>query len=152
MDAMIHPLSDVQSKKIGHGTKIWQYVVVLPEAEIGRNCNICANCFIENDVVIGNNVTIKNGVYLWDGLRIEDDVFVGPNATFINDIFPRSKKSYAQQKTIIKKGASIGANATLLPDLIIGENSMVGAGSVVIKDVGAHEVVIGNPAKWIRTL
>lgn len=150
---MIHALSDVQSVNIGANTKIWQYCVVLKGARIGANCNICANVFIENDVVVGDNVTIKNGVQLWDGVELSDDVFVGPNATFSNDLFPRSKQ-YPEEfpRTVVGKGASIGANATLLPGISIGEGAMVGAGSVVTKDVPAWTVVVGNPAKAIRSL
>lgn len=133
---MDYQLSDVQSKNIGEGTNIWQYCVVLPNAKIGKNCNICSHCFIENDVVIGNNVTIKNGVYLYGGITIEDDVFVGPNATFCNDRYPKSKnKDFKLEPILIKKGASIGANAIILPGVTIGENSLIAAGAVVTKDV-----------------
>lgn len=143
----IHRLSDVQSTSIGRNTKIWQFCVILPNASIGDNCNICSCVFIENDVIIGNNVTIKSGVQLWDGIIIEDDVFIGPNATFTNDIAPRSKQ-YPQEflSTRIKKGASIGANATILPGVSIGEYALIGAGAVVTKDVPAGATVIGNPA------
>lgn len=147
----IHPLSDVQSSTIGEGTKIWQYCVILPSAKIGNNCNICAQCFIENDVVIGNNVTIKCGVQLWDGITIEDQVFIGPNVTFTNDRFPRSQQrpeSFA--RTYVKLGASIGANATFLPGVTVGQNAMVGAGSVVTTDVPPGAVVTGNPARVQR--
>jgi UDP-2-acetamido-3-amino-2,3-dideoxy-glucuronate N-acetyltransferase len=147
-----HPLSDVKSTKIGAGTRIWQYCVVFAGAEIGVNCNICAQVLIESDVVIGDNVTVKSGVQLWDGLRIGDNVFIGPNATFANDIFPRAKQEYQQFRTVIKAGASIGANATILPGVTIGEHAMIGAGSVVTKDVPAQVVVIGNPAKIVRNL
>ena len=125
----------------------------MPNAKIGKDCNICSHCFIENNVQIGDRVTIKNGVYLWDGIRIEDDVFIGPNVTFTNDKFPRSKQypeKYAQ--TLVKNGVSIGANATLLPGLVIGENAMIGAGSVVTKSVPANESWVGNPAKFVRKL
>lgn len=151
--SFIHNLSDVADCTIGQGTKIWQFVVVLRGAQIGENCNICANVLIEGDVVIGNHVTIKSGVQIWDGTRIEDHVFIGPNATFTNDMFPRSKV-YPEKYLgiLIKKGASVGANATILPGITIGENAMVGAGAVVISDVPANAVVVGNPAKIIRFL
>jgi acetyltransferase-like isoleucine patch superfamily enzyme len=147
----IHHLADVQSKHIGVNTKIWQFAVILPRAIIGKNCNICAQVFIENDVVIGDNVTIKSGVQLWDGLRIEDDVFIGPNVTFTNDKFPRSKKNYPENfiKNIVKKGASIGGGAVILPGLVIGESAMIGAGAVVTKTVPPCVIVAGNPARII---
>jgi acetyltransferase-like isoleucine patch superfamily enzyme len=147
-EVFIHPLSDVKTKKIGKNTKIWQFCVILENAVIGENCNVNSHCFIENDVIIGNNVTIKCGVQIWDGLRIEDNVFIGPNVTFTNDRIPRSK-FYPPffEKTIIKKGASIGGNSTILPGVIIGEYALIGAGSVVTKDVGPYTVVYGNPAK-----
>ena len=142
---MIHSLSDVKSKNIGEGTNIWQFCVVLEGAKIGKNCNICSNCFIENDVVIGDNVTVKNGVSLYNGMRIEDDVFIGPNATFCNDKYPKSKnKDFKLEPIIIKKGASIGANATILPGVTIGENALIGAGAVVTKDVDKAEKVTGK--------
>lgn len=151
--SFIHPLADVAECKIGAGTKIWQFVVVLAGAEIGKNCNICAHTLIEGDVVIGDNVTIKSGVQIWDGTRIADNVFIGPNATFTNDLFPRSKQyPDAFSGITISKNASIGANATLLPGINIGRNSMVGAGSIVTRDVPDNAVVAGNPAKIIRTL
>lgn len=152
MNYSIHPLADVQSKDIGENTRIWQFCVVFAGAKIGANCNICAQVLIENDVVIGDNVTVKSGVQLWDGLRVENNVFIGPNATFTNDLFPRSKGAYQQLRTVIKAGATIGANATILPGLTIGENAMVGAGSVVTKDVPPNVVVIGNPARQVRKL
>jgi UDP-2-acetamido-3-amino-2,3-dideoxy-glucuronate N-acetyltransferase len=152
MSIFVHELSDVHSIRIGSGTKIWQYVVILKNAVIGEDCNICSHCLIENDVVIGKRVTIKCGVQIWDGLRIEDDVFIGPNATFTNDRYPRSKQEFALLQTIIKKGVTIGANATILPNLTIGENAMVGAGSVVTKDVPPNVLVVGNPARIIKTL
>jgi len=146
----IHNLSDVQSTNIGDETKVWQFCVVLKDAKIGKNCNICSNVFIENDVVIGDNVTIKCGVQIWDGLRIEDDVFIGPNATFTNDKKPRSKQYLDEFPiTTVKKGASIGANSTILPGVTIGEGAMVGAGAVVTKDVAPGATVIGNPAREI---
>lgn len=144
---MIHPLSDVQSKWIGKNTNVWQFCVVLPGAVIGENCNICAHVLIENNVQIGNNVTIKSGVQVWDGVRIEDNVFIGPNVTFTNDLVPRSKV-YPQQflKTLIKKGASIGANSTVIAGHVVGEYAMIGAGSVVTTDIPANTLWYGNPA------
>jgi len=149
----IHPLSDVQSQTIGKGTRIWQFCVVLPKAMIGANCNICAQVLIENDVIIGNNVTVKSGVQLWDGLRIEDDVFIGPNVTFTNDKFPRSKH-YPDNfpQTIVRKGASIGGGAVILPNIIIGVAAMIGAGAVVTRSVPDRAVVIGNPARIVGYL
>ena len=149
----IHPNSDVQSKQIGEGTRVWQYGVILPGAIIGRDGNICAHCFIENKVVVGDRVTVKCGVQLWDGITLEDDVFVGPNATFTNDREPRSRNAPATLlSTLVKKGASIGANATILPGLTIGEGAMVGAGAVVTKDVPPRTLVVGNPARVVRSL
>jgi UDP-2-acetamido-3-amino-2,3-dideoxy-glucuronate N-acetyltransferase len=147
---MIHPLSDVQSPHIGARTRVWQYVVILEGARIGEDVNICSHCFIENDVEIGHRVTIKSGVQLWDGLRIEDDVFIGPNATFTNDPFPRSRvRPAAFLQTRVCKGASIGANATILPGITIGDGAMVGAGAVVTKSVPPFAIVVGSPARVV---
>src|SRR5690606_17790747 len=145
-----HKLSDVQSEKIGEGTTLWQFVVVLPDAKIGENCNINSHVFIENDVVIGNNVTVKSGVQIWDGIRLEDNVFIGPNVTFTNEVVPKSKQ-YPKtfEKTIVKKGASIGANATIIAGNEIGELALIGAGAVITKCVGRNELWVGNPAKII---
>ena len=143
----IHPLSDVMSANIGQKTKVWQYSVILPKAVIGENCNICAHTLIENDVVIGNNVTVKSGVYVWDGITLKDNVFIGPCVTFTNDKKPRSKQ-YSNEfpKTVVEEGASIGANATLLPGITIGKNALVGAGAVVTKNVPENAIMVGNPA------
>lgn len=150
----IHQLADVQSVNIGDNTTVWQYAVILKGAVIGKNCNINCHTFIENNVVIGDDVTVKSGVYLWDGIEIKNNVFIGPNATFTNDKFPRSKQYPGIfQKTVIEKGASIGANATILGGIKIGEYSIIGAGSVVTKDVPAFSIVKGNPAKilgWVN--
>jgi acetyltransferase-like isoleucine patch superfamily enzyme/dTDP-4-dehydrorhamnose 3,5-epimerase-like enzyme len=129
---------------------VWAFAHVLEGAQIGRDCNICDGVFIEGDVVVGDRVTVKCGVQLWDGVRLEDDVFVGPNATFTNDPFPRSRKrpdSYA--RTIVKRGASIGANATVLPGLTVGSHAMIGAGAVVTSSVPSHAIVLGNPARIV---
>lgn len=149
--SFIHHLSDVASNQIGKGTRVWQYSVILENAKIGDDCNICAHTLIEGDVIIGNNVTVKSGVYIWDGTRIEDNVFLGPNATLTNDLMPRSKQYPDNFSGItLKRNSSIGANATLLPGIIIGEGAMVGAGAVVTKNVPDYAVVVGNPAKVIR--
>ncbi|WP_415325255.1 acyltransferase [Chryseobacterium sp. MMS23-Vi53] len=148
---MIHPLADVQSSNIGEGTNIWQFCVVLKNAQIGNDCNINCQVLIENQAIIGDNVTIKPGVQIWDGITIEDDVFIGPNVTFTNDLFPKSKnKDFKLEKTIVKKGASIGANATILAGITIGENALVGAGSVVTKNIPENEIWVGNPAKFLK--
>ncbi len=151
--SFIHPMSDVQSTQIGEGTKIWQFSVVLAGAKIGANCNINALTLIENDVMIGNNVTIKSGVQVWDGLRIRDNVFIGPNVTFTNDFTPRSKQCPDEfLKTTIERHASIGANATIIGGVTIGEYALIGAGAVVTKDVSAYALVYGSPAKqqgWV---
>lgn len=149
----IHKLACVETQSIGRGTRIWAFAHILPRAIIGEDVNICDHTFIENDVIVGNRVTIKCGVYLWDGVRLEDDVFVGQNAAFTNDPFPRSRQYLDKfPQTIVKQGASIGANATILPGLIIGKNAMVGAGAVVTKNVPDNAVVVGNPARIIRFL
>lgn len=144
----IHPLADVLSSAVGDGTSIWQFCVVLPGARIGSECNICSGVLIENDVVVGDRVTVKSGVQLWDGVTLEDDVFVGPNVTFTNDIVPRSKQRPAQfARTLVRKGASIGANSTIVAGHEIGRWALVGAGSVVTKDIAPHTVWRGNPAR-----
>ena len=147
----VHPQAIVESSHIGKATQIWAFAHVLPGAVIGEDCNLCDYVFIENDVVIGDRVTIKCGVQLWDGARLEDDVFVGPNATFTNDPFPRSKQYPSEfAKTVVQKGASIGANASILPGVTIGQNAMVGAGAVVTKDVPPNSIVVGNPARIVN--
>lgn len=146
-----HPNALVETDNIGADSKIWAFVHILSGAQIGSNVTICDNVFIENDVIIGDNVTIKCGVQLWDGMRVEDNVFIGPNATFTNDLYPRSKQHAEFQKrfklTFIHQGASIGANATILPGLTIGSHAMVGAGAVVTRNVPPYAIVAGNPAR-----
>jgi acetyltransferase-like isoleucine patch superfamily enzyme/dTDP-4-dehydrorhamnose 3,5-epimerase-like enzyme len=150
-DFFAHPNAIVESTHIGKSTRVWAFAHVLPGAVLGDDCNICDHVFIENDVVVGNRVTIKCGVQLWDGIRLEDDVFVGPNATFTNDPSPRSKQYPTEfLKTIVQKGASIGANATILPGITIGQNAMVGAGAVVTKNVPPNAIVVGNPARIVN--
>jgi acetyltransferase-like isoleucine patch superfamily enzyme len=149
----IHSLADVQSNKIGDNTNVWQFVVILPKAIIGSNCNICCNAFIENNVKIGNNVTVKSGVYIWDGTTIKDNVFIGPCVVFTNDLRPRSKNHLGvTTKIILNEGCSIGANSTILTGVKIGKFAMTGIGSVVTKNVLDYELVFGNPAKhkgWV---
>jgi UDP-2-acetamido-3-amino-2,3-dideoxy-glucuronate N-acetyltransferase len=146
-EAFIHSHALCETPHVGARTRIWAFVHILPEASIGEDCNICDHVFIENKVTVGNRVTIKSGVQLWDGLIIEDDVFIGPNVTFTNDKYPKSRHWQDNYSTtIIRKGASIGANATILPGLTVGENAMIGAGSVVTRDVPANATVFGNPA------
>ena len=142
-----HPQAIVESVKIGERTRVWAFAHILPGAEIGKDCNICDGVFIENEVKLGDRVTVKSGVQLWDGVTIEDDVFIGPNATFTNDLFPRSKHFPEKfEKTLVCKGASLGANSTILAGIVIGSNAMVGAGAVVTRDVPPNAIVIGNPA------
>lgn len=147
-DVFVHSHALCESKEVGAGTRVWAFAHVLPGARIGRDCNICDGVFVENDVVVGDRVTIKCGVQLWDGVTLEDDVFIGPNATFTNDHFPRSKvRPDAFLRTIIRHGASIGANATILPGIEVGSGAMIGAGAVVTRSVPPNAIVAGNPAR-----
>jgi acetyltransferase-like isoleucine patch superfamily enzyme/dTDP-4-dehydrorhamnose 3,5-epimerase-like enzyme len=144
----VHPQGICETDSVGPGTRIWAFAHVLPGARIGAECNICDGVFVENDVVLGNRVTVKCGVQIWDGISIEDDVFIGPNVTFTNDPFPRSKvypDTFA--RTIVRQGASIGGNATILPGIEIGVGAMVGAGAVVTRSVPPNAIVVGNPAR-----
>jgi acetyltransferase-like isoleucine patch superfamily enzyme len=152
MSHYIHPSAIVDTEEIGESTRIWAFVHILKNVRIGSNCNICDHCFIEGNVIIGNNVTIKSGIYLWDGIIIDDDVFLGPNVVFTNDIRPRSKNYKEPVKTLVKKGASIGANSTILAGTTFGEYAMSGIGSVITRDVPPYALVYGNPAKqngWV---
>lgn len=149
----VHPQGLCESTDVGEGTRIWAFAHVLPRAVIGRDCNICDHVFVENDVRVGDRVTVKCGVQLWDGVELEDDVFVGPNATFTNDKYPRSKQYPASfPRTVVRRGASIGANATILPGITIGEKAMVAAGAVVTRDVPAFAQVRGVPAREHKTV
>jgi UDP-2-acetamido-3-amino-2,3-dideoxy-glucuronate N-acetyltransferase len=148
----IHPHALVESEHIGPRTRIWGFVHVLRGAVIGADCNICDFTYIDEDVVIGDRVTIKGQMAVIDGMRIEDDVLIGPNATFVNDRFPRSKQPFHCATMVIGRGASIGGGATLLPGVNVGEGAMVGAGAVVTKDVPPFTVVVGNPARVVRTV
>lgn len=144
----IHQTAIIETSTIGKSTKIWQFCIILNGAKIGEQCNINALCLIEGNVTIGDRVTVKSGVQLWDGITIEDDAFIGPNVTFCNDKYPRSKRPPASfSKTLIKKGASIGANSTILGGITIGQNAMIGAGSLVSKNVPDGELWVGNPAR-----
>src|SRR5262245_18032729 len=146
----VHPQALCESQTIGKDTRIWAFAHVLAGAVIGDDWNICDHVFIENDVVIGDRVTVKCGVQLWDGLRVGDDVFIGPNATFSNDKYPRSKHYQKRvEQTHLGRGASIGGGAAILPGIRIGAQAMIGAGSVVTRDVPARAIVSGNPARIV---
>ena len=148
----IHPKAEVLTKAIGEGTRVWQFAVIAEGAVIGKNCNINCHSFIEGKVRIGNNVTIKSGVFLWNGVAVHDNVFIGPNASFTNDRFPRSKQHIEPVETVLQEGCSIGAHATIIAGIKIGRFAMVGAGSVVTKDVPCYALVYGNPARvmgWV---
>ena len=147
MPMKIHPSSDVQSKNIGPDTEVWQFTIILPGATIGDHCNINSHCFIENDVIIGNRVTVKCGVYIWDGITIEDNVHIGPNVTFTNDIYPRSKHKFEISKTVLKRGASIGGNSSIIGGITIGEFALIGAGSVVTNSIPNNTLWYGSPAR-----
>jgi acetyltransferase-like isoleucine patch superfamily enzyme len=148
--AYIHPQAIVETRDIGPDTRVWAFAHVMAEARVGAECNVCDHTYIDNGVVVGDRVTIKSGVYLWEGMVVEDDVFLGPQATFTNDRFPRSRQPWTCEAIVIKQGATVGAGAVVLPGITIGESAMVGAGAVVTKDVEPSTVVVGNPARVVR--
>lgn len=149
---MIHPLSDCQAH-VPNSTNIWQFCVILPGATIGENCNICSHCFVENKAIIGDNCVIKCGVQIWDGITLEDNVFIGSNVTFTNDRYPKARNAnWILENTLVKKNACIGAGSTILCGITIGQGAMIGAGSVVTKNVPAGELWSGNPAVFVRKL
>ncbi len=148
----VHPRALVESEDIGAGTRIWAFAHVMPGASIGADCNVCDHTYIDTGVVVGDRVTIKSGVYLWEGMFVEDDVFLGPQATFTNDRFPRSRQPWTCEGITIRRGASVGAGAVVVPGITIGERAMVGAGAVVVADVEAQTVVVGNPARAVRRI
>jgi len=152
MSIFIHPNAIVETSSIGENTRIWAFVHISDNVTIGENCNICDHCFIEKGVILGNEVTVKSGIYIWEGVTIEDNVFLGPNVVFTNDIRPRSKQFIEPVPTLIRKGASIGANSTILAGVKIGKYAMAGIGSVITKDIPNYALVYGNPAKikgWV---
>jgi len=149
-EVFIHPNGLCETASVGGGTRVWAFAHILPGAKLGRDCNICDGVFVESDVIVGDRVTVKCGVQLWNGLTVEDDVFIGPNATFTNDPFPRSK-AYLERpvRTVLRRGSSIGANATILPGIEIGAGAMIGAGAVVTRSVPPNAIVVGNPARIV---
>lgn len=142
-----HPLAIVETQEIGRGTRVWAFAHIMKDVRLGENCNVGEQCYLESGVVVGNDVVIKNGVALWEGVQVEDRVFLGPNCAFTNDLFPRSRIIKRRYKTLVREGASIGANATVLCGIKIGRYSLVGAGSVVTRDVPEFAIVAGNPAR-----
>ena len=148
-ECFVHEKAWCESSNIGEETKIWAFTHIMKGAVIGSGCNICEHCFIENDVKIGNDVTVKNGISIWDGITIRDKVFLGPHMVFTNDLKPRSKAhDYIQLKTLVEEGATIGANATVIGGIVIGKFAMVGAGSVITKNIPDHALFFGNPARF----
>lgn len=148
----VHPQAIVETSDIGPDTRVWAFAHVMPKARVGANCNVCDHTYVDNGVVVGDRVTIKSGVYLWEGMVVEDDVFLGPNATFTNDRFPRGGQPWIREDIVIKRGATVGAGAIVLPGVSVGERAMVGAGAVVTKDVEPDTLVVGNPARVVRRL
>ncbi len=151
-EPFVHPAALVESNDVGPGTRIWAFAHVMPSARIGADCNVCDHTYVDDGVVVGDRVTIKSGVYLWEGMVVEDDVFLGPQATFTNARFPRSRQPWTCEGITIRRGATIGAGAVVTPGVTIGERAMVGAGAVVVRDLEPDVVVVGNPAHVIRRL
>jgi len=153
MDPFVHGTALVESDRVGPGTRIWAFVHVLKGAEIGRDCNIGDHCYIEGGVNIGDEVVIKNGVSIWTGVTIEDRAFIGPNVAFTNDTVPRAKVFRDEyERMLVREGASIGANATLLSGITVGRYALIGAGSLLAHDVPDFGLVYGNPARqhgWV---
>lgn len=146
----VHPKAICDTENIGRGTRIWAFCHIMKDVVIGEDCNFGDGSFVESGVKIGNRVTVKNHISIWNGVEIEDDVFLGPNCVLTNDLYPRSKVYHQENvRTLIKKGASIGANATIICGITLGEYCMIGAGAVVTKDVPAYSLVVGNPARII---
>ncbi|MDQ3757841.1 MAG: N-acetyltransferase [Actinomycetota bacterium] len=148
----VHPQGLCESDRVGAGTRIWAFAHVMPGAVVGEGCNVCDGAFIESGAVVGDRVTIKNNVLLWDRVTVEDDVFLGPNVVFTNDMNPRAAFKKPPEEflpTLVRHGASIGANATIVCGTIIGEGAFVGAGTVVTSDVPAYALVVGNPARRV---
>jgi UDP-2-acetamido-3-amino-2,3-dideoxy-glucuronate N-acetyltransferase len=148
----VHPKALVETEQIGEGTRVWAFAHVMNGAVVGRHCNICDHAFVESNVIIGDGVTIKNGVSIWDGVQLGNHVFVGPNAVFTNDMNPRAEVKKTREEfrpTHIQEGASIGANATIVCGVTIGRYAFIGAGTVVIRDVPAYAMMVGNPARQI---
>jgi acetyltransferase-like isoleucine patch superfamily enzyme len=150
----IHPRALVdQDVRIGSGTRVWAFAHLFKGAVVGQDCNICDHTYVEGKVRLGNRVTLKSGVYLWDGVVVEDGVFIGPAAVFVNDLRPRSRSaSWKCSDTLLREGCSIGANSTVLAGIQIGRFAMVGAGAVVTRDVADFALVVGNPARFRRWL
>jgi UDP-2-acetamido-3-amino-2,3-dideoxy-glucuronate N-acetyltransferase len=152
---VIHERALCESDDVGGGTRVWAFAHVMRGAHVGRDCNVGDHAFIETGAWVGDRVTIKNAVLIWDGVRIEDDVFVGPNVVFTNDPNPRAafkKPASGFLPTHVERGATLGANSSIVCGITIGANAFVGAGAVVIRSVPAHAMVVGNPARrvaWI---